>query len=191
MTGHRSLERQLGRNRSTCVSRHLILLRHPRQRINIAVTNTQSSEGFQWAIYMHNAFTRSSTSGYTHVSTPFTSPFPQLSTSITINIMFSQVVVRPKHNRRQRPHPPQRRLLHHLRPPLGFRWLLPFRPPGLCACRRQQFCRRRLRLDVREHQRDRCRARSQRSALCAECEGGFEGVGELDEGKRLSHGQCA
>lgn len=29
-------------------------------------TNTPHSEGFQWALYMHNAFVNSDTSGYTH-----------------------------------------------------------------------------------------------------------------------------
>ena len=41
------------------------------------MTDNQISEGFQWAIYMHNAFTRSSTSGYTHVSHHSPGPFRQ------------------------------------------------------------------------------------------------------------------
>lgn len=64
------MERLLGCDRPTRVSQYapsILPHRFPGENIMI-VANTQDREGFQWALYMHNAFTRSSTSGYTHVS---------------------------------------------------------------------------------------------------------------------------
>jgi glucosylceramidase len=61
------MECLLGRDRPTCVSQTTTSrpTHHP-SSTSLNISNLYNSEGFQWAIYMHNAFTRSSTSGYTH-----------------------------------------------------------------------------------------------------------------------------
>lgn len=57
--GDWQVECLLGCDRSTCV-------RKPPSHMYPYVGTDCCSEGFQWALYMHNAFVNSETSGYTH-----------------------------------------------------------------------------------------------------------------------------
>ena len=95
-------------------------------------TTGQLAEGFQWALYMHKAFTLSDTSGYLHwwcaVSFRLSTEFMKRQGSVLKDAA-------AKHYRRQRPCSPRVRQLLRLCASVGLCILLPFRQTRLCTDR--------------------------------------------------------